>query len=60
MKKTFDCVRMMRDIRADLSKRYTGKRQLELAELHQARKRFETKIATHTQAGVAESRAEYK
>ena len=60
MKKTFDCVRMMRNIREDLSKRYAGKRQLEMKELNQARVRFEARLAARTHAAVAEGRAEYE
>jgi hypothetical protein len=59
MKKTFDCVRMMRDIRAKLSRRYCGNPALEMTELREARERFEACSATHKPDAVAETPPAY-
>lgn len=61
MKKAFDSVQMMCDIREGLSRRYAGKPQLELKELRAARKRFEARqAATVGAAQVAEGAGPYE
>ena len=61
MKKAFDSVQMMRDIRVGLSRRYVDKPQLELKELEAARKRFETRQAAAACAQhVAEGAGAYE
>jgi hypothetical protein len=59
MKKTFDCVKMMRDIRAKLSKRYYGRPELMMKELRETRAEFEKRCAAKRHAIVAESPASY-
>ena len=59
MKKKFDCVKMMRDIRVELSKRYAGKPEVEMKELREARGRYEARSAAPKHAAVAEKRARY-
>ena len=59
MKKTFDCVRMMRDIRAELSKRYYGHPELMMKEPREAREQFEKRCASRKRLVVAEKPAEY-
>lgn len=59
MKKTFDCVKMMRDIRAELSKRYYGHPELMMKELREAREQFEKCCANRKRLAVAEKPAEY-
>jgi hypothetical protein len=59
MKKSFDCVQMMRDIREDLSKRYAGKPDLMAKELRQARERFEARLRRPKKMSVAEGQAAY-
>jgi hypothetical protein len=59
MKKTFDCVKMMRDIRAKLSQRYDGNPALEMRELREARERFEVCSTTPKPEAVAEVSAAY-
>jgi len=55
----FDCVKMMRDIRAELSKRYYGHPDLMMKELREAREQFEKRCAAKQQSVVAESQADY-
>ena len=59
MKKNFDCVKMMRDIREELSKRYSGKPDLMAKELREARMRFEAKLGHRKDVAVAEGGAVY-
>jgi hypothetical protein len=59
MKKHFDCVKMMRLIREDLSKRYDGKPDLMTKELRQARERFESRLEHHRSMAVAEGQEDY-
>jgi hypothetical protein len=40
MKKTFDCVKMMRDIRAKLSKRYSGHPELLEKDMAEIRRKY--------------------
>lgn len=58
MKKSFDSVGMMRDIRVKLSEKYAGKPSLEQQELQQAKARFEKQL-TAKHERVAESKAVY-
>jgi predicted RNase H-like HicB family nuclease len=55
MKKDFDCVKMMRQIREDLSKRYAGKPDLMMKELREAREHFESRLSRRQSAAVAEA-----
>ena len=59
MKKKFDCVKIMRDIRAELSKRYYGNPELMMKELREAREQFEQRCAARHHACVAEPGAVY-
>ncbi|MCX7010084.1 MAG: hypothetical protein NTY53_23075 [Kiritimatiellaeota bacterium] len=59
MKKAFDCVQMMRQIREDLSKRYAGKPDLMMKELRAARARFEARLSHRKDMAVAEGHADY-
>lgn len=59
MKKAFDSVQMMRDIREGLSRRYVGKPDLELKELRAARKRFEARQAAACTPHVAVTTSAY-
>jgi hypothetical protein len=58
MKKSFDSVGMMRDIRKKLSDKYTDNPSLEQQELHQAKARFERQFASKPRR-VAEKRSAY-
>jgi hypothetical protein len=46
MKKTFDSVGMMRKIREKMSAKYVCNPSLEQQELHEAKARFERKVAS--------------
>ncbi len=61
MKKAFDCVQMMRQVREDLSKRYADKPDLMAKELREARSRFEAKLSQGKRMAlaVAEERSPY-
>ena len=59
MKKEFDCVKMMRDIRAELSERYHGHPDLMMKELREAREQFEKRCAAKQHPAVAEGPAKY-
>jgi hypothetical protein len=59
MKKDFDCVKMMRHIREDLSKRYAGKPDLMMKELRDAREHFESRLSQRKSMAVAEDTAIY-
>jgi len=59
MKKSFDCVKMMRLIREDLSKRYAGKPDLMMKEMREARARFEAGLIHGKGMVVAEGRTNY-
>lgn len=59
MNKTFDCVKMMRDIRAELSKRYYGHPELMMKELREAREEFEARCAARQHGVVAEGPPTY-
>lgn len=54
MKKGFDCVKMMRQIREDLSKRYAGKPELMMKELRDAREHCESLLSHRKSMAVAE------
>ena len=61
MKKTFDCVKMMRDIRTKLSRRYTRHPEMLERDLQEVRKKYdfpEPPRQEKTQL-VAEGRVEY-
>ena len=58
MKKSFDCVDMMRDIRKKLSEKYSGNPSVECQALRQAKLRFERQRASG-HARVAETRSAY-
>jgi hypothetical protein len=61
MKKTFDCVKMMRDIRTKLSRRYANHPELLDRDLEEIRRKYgfpEPKRQEKTQL-VAERAAEY-
>ena len=59
MKKKFDCVQMMRQIREDISRRYAGKPDLMAKELREAQTRFAAKLNHGKQMAVAESKTPY-
>jgi hypothetical protein len=59
MKKDFDCVKLMRHIREDLSKRYAGKPDLMMKELGEAREHFESLLSHRKSMAVAEGGAIY-
>ena len=59
MKKAFDCVQMMWDIRTELSRRYGGKPELEKEELRRARQWFVARGARRRQSAVAEESLPY-
>jgi len=59
MKKDFDCVKMMRQIREDLSKRYADKPDLMMKELREARKHFESRLSHRQRLAVAEGHKKY-
>ena len=60
MKKTVDCVKLMREIRAELTLRYQGKPELELRELREAREQFEARCAARRALVVAEAPVAYR
>ncbi len=61
MKKTFDCVKMMRDIRTKLSRRYISHPELLERDLGEIRKKYRFPEAQPTIGAkrVAEMKAEY-
>lgn len=59
MKKNLDCVKMMRQIREDLSRRYAGKPDLMMKELRAARARFVGQLNHRKSMAVAEGHGSY-
>jgi hypothetical protein len=60
MRKTLDSVRMMRQIREDLSARYEARPDLMLKEFREARERFEARLSHEQSASVAEKPGGYE